>query len=105
MATKIHQPRVAWDVAQLIADMSTAPDEQVTWFAGQLAERLGMAARQEFRQTRIRMEHDERPDIRPIEIGRWRARLEDELRTTPGLAEDLIVLRRETLARTAAGVS
>jgi hypothetical protein len=97
----VHQPRVAWDFAQLVVDASTAPSEVRNWFAGELAARLGADAREEFGLTGLRIQADERIDIRPIEIGRWRARLEDALRTTNGLAEDLSVLRQAARVRVA----
>jgi hypothetical protein len=97
----VHQPRVAWDFAQLVVDISTAPIQVRDWFAGELAARLGAQAREEFALTGARVGRDERIDIRPIEIGRWRARLEDALRTTNGLAEDLSLLRQAARVRVA----
>ena len=69
--------------------MATADDERYLWFAGQVEQCLGPSARLELGQTRDRLAHAIRPDAHPVELGRWRVRIEDALSNDPRLAEAL----------------
>jgi hypothetical protein len=93
MTVVTHSPRVAWDLARTTVAMAGATSERYGWFARQVELCLGADARHELERTRARLVHDERPDIHPIELGRWRVRLEDALAADPGLGALLIGLR------------
>jgi len=66
-----------------------ADDERYSWFAGQVEQCLGTSARLELGQTRDRLAHVVRPDAHPVELGRWRVRIEDALSNEPALAQAL----------------
>jgi hypothetical protein len=87
--TVVHHPRVAWDVARTVVAMAMADDERYSWFVGQVEQCLGASARLELGQTRHRLAHTVRPDAHPVELGRWRVRIEDALSNDPALAEAL----------------
>jgi hypothetical protein len=89
----IHQPRVAWDVAQTVVFAAAAGEEFYGWFGARLGELLGDVFRQNLRDTRVRLARSAYADVRQVELGVWRVRLEDVLRTRPHLADDLIALR------------
>jgi hypothetical protein len=93
MTVVTHSPRVAWDLARTTVAMAGATSERYGWFAGQVEQRLGAAARHELEQTRARLARDEPPNIHPIELGRWRVRLEDALAADPSLGALLLELR------------
>jgi len=80
---------VAWDVARTVVAMAMADHEQYLRFAGQVEQCLGTSARLELGQTRDRLAHVVRPDAHPVELGRWRVRIEDALANDPSLAEAL----------------
>src|SRR5262249_26164849 len=87
--TVVHHARVAWDLARTVVAMAMADDEHYLRFAGQLEQCLGASARLELGETRDRLAHPVRPDAHPVELGRWRVRIEDALSTDPGLAPDV----------------
>jgi hypothetical protein len=85
----IHQPRVAWDGAR--AFVRAAGSVGYHAFADQVAILLGPAYYGELAHTRQRLltaRVDENTDghVADAEVGIWRARLEDLLRTHPDLA-------------------
>jgi hypothetical protein len=95
----VHYPRVAWDLAQTAVAMAAGTEQQSRWFAEQIALRLGPAAGLEVDQTRRRLIADERVDVHPVELGRWRVRIEDALTTDPALGADLAQLRTTAQSR------
>jgi hypothetical protein len=88
-------------MARTTVTMATAADEHYLWFFEQVEHRLGPTTARELRQTRDRLAHQERPDTRHLELGRWRVRIEDVLSEDPGLAEDLTLLRLDANSRLA----
>ncbi|BFU46284.1 hypothetical protein [Krasilnikovia sp. MM14-A1004] len=87
--TVIHQPRVAWEGAQAFVRAAGGPEYST--FAGRVVSRLGDDLYGELADTRERLltaaatsGGDRR--AADIELGRWRVRLEDLLRTHPELA-------------------
>jgi hypothetical protein len=103
MTTVTHSPRVAWDLARATVAMAGAAAEKYGWFAGQLEQRLGIAARHELEQTRVRLIRDERLDVYQVELGRWRVRLEDALAVDPSLGSGLVQLRADATVRLISG--
>ncbi|GAB1645754.1 hypothetical protein [Krasilnikovia sp. MM14-A1259] len=92
----IHQPRVAWEGARAFVRAACGPEYAA--FAGQVVSRLGEDLYGELSDTRARL-LDARTQtggdrrMTDIELGRWRVRLEDLLRTHPeltGAVQDLI---------------
>ena len=82
----IHQPRVAWDGARAFVHAAAGPDYDA--FAGRVAALLGpdvhdalAATREHILTAWIRTGGDRHAT--DIELGRWRVRLEDLLRTHP----------------------
>jgi len=100
-ARVVHQPRVAWDFVQVLIDVVVAGEDLYAWFAGRVGEVLGTAYRVQLHDTRARLFAGRRIDIREVEMGVWRARLEDALIGEPDLAEDLRILRLDAAARLA----
>ena len=94
----IHHPRVAWDMARATLAMAWSY-VHYEWFAGQLQQQLGPAARQEFDRTRARLIRDERADVHQVELGRWRVRFEDALSVDPSLGAGLAQLHTDAAAR------
>jgi hypothetical protein len=101
MTSVMHHPRVAWDLAQTTLAMAEADDVRCVWFAEQFALRLGAIMQRELQQTRDRLARDTRPDMHPVELGRWRARIEDVLLEDRDLAEELTRLRLDANSRLA----
>ena len=92
----IHQPRVAWDGARAFVYAAAGPDYDA--FAGRVADRLdpeihdALAATREHILTDWSRTGGDR-HATDIELGRWRVRLEDLLRSHPehtGALLDLI---------------
>jgi hypothetical protein len=91
----IHQPRVAWDGARAFVRAAGAPDYDV--FAGEVRSRLGIEFADELDNTRWRLltawaETLGDRHVADIELGRWRVRLEDLLRTRPDLIDAVLEL-------------
>jgi hypothetical protein len=102
MTTRVlHPPRVAWDLARTTVAMAAAAEDRYRWFEGQIEQRLGLAFARELRRTRERMYDEAFSDVRNIELGRWRVRIEDVLLEDPLLAEDLTLLRLDANSRLA----
>jgi hypothetical protein len=95
----VHQPRVAWDVARTVVDVAGSSDELSTWLGARLDHLLGPSYGRDFASTRIRLARGEPPNVRQVEMGLWRARLEDVLRADPELAENLSILRLDLAHR------
>jgi hypothetical protein len=96
----IHQPRVAWDGARAFVRSAAGPDYDV--FAGQVRSRLGFEFSDELANTRRRLltawaETLGDRHVADIELGRWRVRLEDLLRTRPDLIDSVRDLIAATL--------
>ena len=89
----VHHARVAWDVAQRAVAAAEDTDERFRWFEAELGAILGPDHQRELAGTRRRLAGEIRPDIRSVEIGRWRVRIEDALGVRPDLAERLHDLR------------
>jgi hypothetical protein len=96
----IHQPRVAWDGARAFVQAAGGPDYPA--FAGRVFNELGIELYGELSESRERLQSaltltgGDR-HIGDIELGRWRVRLDDLLRTRPDLipvVQDLIAATR-----------
>jgi hypothetical protein len=74
-------------------------DDLYGWLAPTLGDLLGPDALRAFAETRYRLRYSTRPDIREVESGRWRVRLEHLLEQDPALAEPLRELNHETRIR------
>ena len=96
----IHQPRVAWDGARAFVAAAAGPDYDA--FAGRVQSRLGGDLHDELTHTHERILTDWLRSggdrhVTDIELGRWRVRLDELLRTHPELTDalrDLIVATR-----------
>ena len=94
----VHQARVAWDAAVALTKASAADDAVYSWTRNWVADLLGPKAALDMSATRERLTDpasDPQEDER-VEIGRWRARLEGELRVRPDIAAFL----RDRVAQT-----
>jgi hypothetical protein len=89
----VHHARVAWDFAQQAVAAAGDPTEGFAWFLAQLGAVLGPDHQRELLGTRDRIAREIRPDIRLVEIGRWRVRIEDSLKADPDLVELISALR------------
>ena len=93
MATSvIHQPRVAWDGARAFVAAACGPDYDA--FAGRVDGRLGDDIHDELTRTHDRILTDWQRSggdrrVTDLELGRWRVRLDELLRTHPELTETL----------------
>jgi hypothetical protein len=100
MTTRIlHHPRVAWDLARAVVAGAGSTDELYAWLNLRVAQLLGDSYARDLYDTRVRLVRAERPDVRQVEAGRWRARIEDVLGFHPDLAEDLSLLHLDTSFR------
>jgi hypothetical protein len=95
----IHQPRVAWDGARAFVQAAGGPKYDA--FAGQVVSRLGTELYGELAATRERIltawaETGGDQHITDTELGRWRVRLDDLLRTRPELTGTIIDLTATT---------
>jgi hypothetical protein len=97
----VHKPRVAWDLARATLAMAGAADEHFRWFGHEVERRLGWDMASELHKTRERLVRNERLDVHEVELGRWRARIEDLLAQNPRMTETLVELRTEANARLA----
>ena len=101
-AEVLHQPRVAFDAARILIDLSGADDQALyEWYGDQLAVVLGRSIQAELLTTRHELKRSLRANGRSIEAGKWRVRLEDVLRTRAGVAEGLHDLTASARARLA----
>ncbi|TWJ23715.1 hypothetical protein [Micromonospora endolithica] len=86
----IHQPRVAWDAARTL--VAAMPDDDLFgWLAGEVGDLLGPDHERDLRDSRDRL-CAVGDALVPVEVGRWRVRLEDTLRSRPAAAEPLHAL-------------
>ena len=88
-ASVLHQPRIAFDAASVLVDVSTADESAFAWYGEHLAALLGPSLRRDLLTTRHELLHAKRDNTRNVEGGKWRVRLEDALRTRPEVAESL----------------
>ncbi|GAA1640496.1 hypothetical protein ACFQY4_23030 [Catellatospora bangladeshensis] len=98
-AAVLHQPRIAWDAARMLVTAAEAGGAHFEWFADELAAVLGSAWRQPLEQTRTQLAAAVRPDVRSVEAGKWRFRLEDALRTRPDVSAPMHSLVRSARVR------
>ena len=89
----VHHARIAWDFAQQAVAAADDSDDRFRWFQAELGAILGPDHQHELAGTRRRLAGEIRPDIRSVEIGRWRVRIEDALGAHPDLVERLHDLR------------
>ncbi|MEV4197514.1 hypothetical protein [Micromonospora globbae] len=94
----LHQPRVAWNAARVFVG-SVRDDDLYGWLSAEVGDLLGVSCQADLDQTRERLRGAVDPQSGLLEVGRWRVRLEDELRRRPALAEPL-----ESLSEIAAGL-
>jgi hypothetical protein len=95
--TVIHQPRVAWDAAQMM--ISSCMSGQFGWMCDQIQELFGPEFANALWQTLMNLQHSDRLDIREVELGLWRVRFEDAMLYDPPLAARLQALVLEAKAR------
>ena len=50
-----HHPRVAWDFARTVVDMTAAGDELYAWFSTRVAEVMGPPYQRDLQATRTRL--------------------------------------------------
>jgi hypothetical protein len=93
-APVIHQPRVAWDGARAI--VRAANTEGNVAFGDKLGSQLGPHYRDALAATRQRLSAAENENA---EMGRWRVRLEDLLRSRPELTGTVQALTGQGPAR------
>lgn len=91
----IHQPRVAWDGARAFVQAAGGPRYDA--FAGQVVSRLGTELYGELAATRARIlaawaETGGDRHITDTELGKWRVRFDDLLRTRPELTQVIVDL-------------
>jgi hypothetical protein len=84
----IHQPRVAWEGARAFVQAAGGPDYDA--FAGRVFNEIGIEVYGELSESRERLltalaETGGDRHATDIELGRWRVRLDDLLRTRPDL--------------------
>jgi hypothetical protein len=96
-----HRPRVAWDFARVVVSVATADDDLYTWFGGRVGELMGPSFRGQLHETRSRLSRPTRDDAPYVEVGLWRARVDDLLSCDIDLAEDLYLLARAATSRLA----
>jgi hypothetical protein len=94
----IHQQRLAWDCARVLAEAADT-DQLYFWVGARLRELLGAEHEWMLSQSRTRLLVEARPDQRQVESGLWRARLEDVLRERPELSIALSLLTDDIRAR------
>ncbi|WP_203906900.1 hypothetical protein [Rhizocola hellebori] len=99
-ANVLHQPRVAFDAARTLVDVCAA-DDIFAWYGDQLAAVLGPSYQRDLLATRTELTRSQRVDIRNIETGKWRVKLEDVLRTRADIAERLHHLTQSATTRLA----
>ena len=81
----IHQPRVAWDVARAFVTFACSDSDAYARFEARVDDVLGPRFREALPDSRRRLRT--RSDTQLVELGTWRVRFEDLLRTEPELAE------------------
>ena len=91
----VHHARVAWDFAQRTVAAADDTDDRFRWFQAELGAILGPDTERELAGTRRRLADEIRPDIKSVEIGRWRVRIEDALGGRPDLADHLRAIMRQ----------
>jgi hypothetical protein len=102
MSAVMHQPRIAWDAAVLLVRAAQAESIVYTWCRDHVGALLGSAYRQNLETTRVLVTAPQAPAaIRDSQAAVWRVRLEDELRSQPQLAQELVQLSVELRARLA----
>ncbi|MEU8005525.1 hypothetical protein AB0B66_30580 [Catellatospora sp. NPDC049111] len=84
-----HQPRVAFDAARVLVDVAGGEAGLFAWYAEQLVVMFGPSCRRELSATRKELTTSPRANTRDVEGGKWRARIEDLLRTRPEVTESL----------------
>jgi hypothetical protein len=95
----IHQPRVAWDAAQMM--ILSCMSGHFGWMCDRVEELFGPEYANALLQSLMKLQHSTRLDIRQVELGTWRVRLEDALRGRPELAERLHAVVTEARTRIA----
>ena len=96
--TVTHHPRVAWDGAR--AFVRAAGSARSDDFAARVLSRLGSETYGAFADTRHRLlaalvQTGGDPHAADVETGKWRARLEDLLRSRPELTDAVRELTAE----------
>jgi hypothetical protein len=94
----IHQQRLAWDCARVLAEAADT-DQLYFWVGARLRELLGPEHEWMLSQSRTRLLIGARSDQRQVESGLWRAKLEDVLRERPELTVALSLLAGEIRTR------
>lgn len=95
----MHQPRVAWEASRTLVDVACSDVETFAWYRDRVGTLLGPTCHQELLATRKRLENPQRDDAVSVELGRWRVRFEDELRSHAELTEGLHLLTMAARSR------
>jgi hypothetical protein len=98
MSRVTHNPRVAWDGALAFVG-AAGHDDLYGWLDERLGELLGLQWRRALAETRAQLWYSNRSDVRNVECGRWRVRLEDVLDADPELAGPMRSLVHDTAIR------
>jgi len=100
MTSTIHQPRIAWEAARSLTAAAQAGDATYRWCRDRVAAVLGAGAASALEATRRRLtDLAVGPNEVHVQRGLWRVRLEDALRNSPGLGNDLADLIADVAAR------
>jgi hypothetical protein len=88
----IHQPRVAWDAARVFVRAAGSSDYEQ--FAGRVYQQLGIEVFGELSDTRKRLILADAAlpgdqYVIDVEAAKWRVRLEELLRSHPGLVSTI----------------
>ena len=93
----VHHARVAWDAAVALTRAAAADEAVYFWTRNWVADLLGQKAALAMTATRDRLTDPmSDPGNAQVEIGRWRAHLEGELRVRP----DIGTFLRDRVAQT-----
>jgi len=95
----IHHERLAWDTARVIA-RTLESNHLVGWLRDQLSALFGADFGAALLESHTRMWASSRPDAPQVEIGIWRAKLEDVLQADMSLCEPLVAVLADAATRT-----
>jgi hypothetical protein len=94
----LHQPRVAWDGAQVLVNACETGFD-FGRLSVRMRELLGPGYEEALWQSQMEVRYSALPQARELEAGKWRVRLEDALRERPELIEVLADTFAEAKAR------
>jgi hypothetical protein len=97
----MHPPRVAWDGAQALISTCELPAD-FRWVSERVGELLGPQYEDALYRSMLHLRAPDREDVREVELGVWRVRIQDALQARPDLMAPLAALVTETKHRLAA---